>query len=88
MDARTDDGDGGRRDRLGTMTPTSRPLGEFRDAVLALSDDPDPENVARYLAASRALDGFGEGEQDVERRAFAPGAPHREAPAERLDAVA
>jgi len=30
-------------------------LDEFREAVLALSDDPSAVNVARYLAASRAL---------------------------------
>jgi hypothetical protein len=30
----------------------------FVDAVLALSDDPLPENVERYLAASDALEGF------------------------------
>jgi hypothetical protein len=28
----------------------------FVDAVLALSDDPEPENVERYLVASRALE--------------------------------
>jgi hypothetical protein len=28
----------------------------FIDAVLALSDDPKPENVEQYLAASRALE--------------------------------
>jgi hypothetical protein len=28
----------------------------FVETVLALSDDPRPENVARYLAASRALE--------------------------------
>ena len=29
---------------------------EFVDAVLALSDDPGPANLERYLAASRELD--------------------------------
>jgi hypothetical protein len=28
----------------------------FVDAVLALSDDPEPENVERYLVASHALE--------------------------------
>jgi hypothetical protein len=31
------------------------PIDEFRAALLALSDDPSALNVARYLAASRAL---------------------------------
>jgi hypothetical protein len=31
-------------------------LRRFVDAVLALSDDPQPENVERYLVASRALE--------------------------------
>jgi hypothetical protein len=29
---------------------------QFVDAVLALSDDPEPANVERYLEASRALE--------------------------------
>jgi len=28
----------------------------FRDAVLAMGDDPSPANVERYLEASQALD--------------------------------
>jgi len=31
-------------------------LQSFVEAVVALSDDPGPENLERYLAASRALD--------------------------------
>jgi hypothetical protein len=33
-----------------------RVLREMVDAVHALSDDPSPANVERYLASSRALD--------------------------------
>jgi hypothetical protein len=29
---------------------------QFAAAVLAFSEDPDPENLERYLAASRALE--------------------------------
>ena len=28
----------------------------FREAITAFSDDPSPDNLVRYLAASRALD--------------------------------
>jgi len=31
-------------------------LHDFREAVLAFSDDPGPFNLERYLAASRALE--------------------------------
>ena len=31
-------------------------LASFCEAVLALLDDPNPQNVARYLAASRTID--------------------------------
>ena len=31
----------------------------FVEAVLALSDDPRPENIDRYLVASRALESHG-----------------------------
>jgi hypothetical protein len=31
-------------------------LRQFSDAVIAFSDDPGPENLERYLAASRALE--------------------------------
>jgi len=49
--------------KLATWTP-ARPLpgGErsahrqFVDAVIAFSDDPGPENLERYLAASRSLE--------------------------------
>jgi hypothetical protein len=33
-----------------------RAFREFTEAVLALSDDPGPVNLERYLAASRALE--------------------------------
>ena len=33
-----------------------RVLREFIDSVQALADDPSPENLGFYLAASRALD--------------------------------
>ena len=32
------------------------PIGQFVDAVLAFSDDPDPANLSRYLTASRVLE--------------------------------
>ena len=32
------------------------PVRQFVQAVLALSDNPGPENIERYLAASRALE--------------------------------
>jgi hypothetical protein len=35
---------------------TRRAFRQFVDAVLALSDDPEPANVERYLEASRTLD--------------------------------
>jgi hypothetical protein len=44
------------------MTPAELPTDErsavrrFFEAVLALSDDPRPENVERYLVASSALE--------------------------------
>jgi hypothetical protein len=38
------------------MAPTHHTLRELREAVRALSDNPGPETVDRYLAASRALD--------------------------------
>lgn len=50
-------------------------VNRFVDAVRALSDDPRPETVARYLVASRALEDFrssGIGRAaEVERRAAA-----------------
>ena len=33
-----------------------RALVRFRDALVDFADDPSPENVERYLAASQALD--------------------------------
>jgi hypothetical protein len=44
------------------VSPPSQPEPEFarfRDALLDLFDAPSAVNVARYLNASRALDGFG-----------------------------
>jgi hypothetical protein len=48
------------------MRPAELPENEFAavrrfvEAVRRLSADPRPENVERYLVASRALDGFHE----------------------------
>ena len=59
---------------------------EFVDAVLALSDDPGPANLQRYLAASRELEGSRRpresGEQaapaaEVRKRARGRGRPAR-----------
>jgi len=36
--------------------PEPSAVRRFVEAVLALSDDPRPENVGRYLVASRALE--------------------------------
>jgi hypothetical protein len=36
--------------------PKSSAIRDFVDAVHALSDEPSPANVVRYLAASRALE--------------------------------
>jgi hypothetical protein len=36
--------------------PARTPIEQLLDAVLALSDDPRPANVERYLAASRTLE--------------------------------
>jgi hypothetical protein len=36
--------------------PESAAVRAFVDAVLALSDDPQPDNVRRYLVASNALE--------------------------------
>lgn len=33
-----------------------RALVRFRDALVDFADDPSPDNVERYLAASQALD--------------------------------
>jgi hypothetical protein len=41
----------------GDLSPERRrALIRFHDALVDLSDDPSPDNVERYLAASRALD--------------------------------
>jgi hypothetical protein len=42
--------------RLPLGAPAKTAMREFIDAVLALSDDPAPTNVGRYLAASQALE--------------------------------
>jgi hypothetical protein len=38
------------------IEPKASAVRAFVDAVLALSDDPQPENVERYLVASHALE--------------------------------
>jgi hypothetical protein len=38
------------------LEPKASAVRAFVDAVLALSDDPQPENVERYLVASHALE--------------------------------
>jgi hypothetical protein len=38
------------------LDPTPVAVRAFVDAVLALSDDPQPDNVDRYLVASDALE--------------------------------
>jgi hypothetical protein len=43
------------RDKV--VLATRRALQEMLDAVHALSDDPSPANVERYLASSSALEG-------------------------------
>jgi hypothetical protein len=40
----------------GHKPPDRRALQDFIDAVHALSDDPRPANLERYLGSSRALD--------------------------------
>jgi len=42
--------------RAGLTPPERGALQDFVDAVLALSDDPEPANLERYLAASRSLE--------------------------------
>jgi hypothetical protein len=37
-------------------TPASSSVRRFVEAVLAVSEDPQPDNVARYLVASNALE--------------------------------
>jgi hypothetical protein len=39
-----------------TAPPTRKAYLRFRDALIDFSDDPSPENLVRYLAASRALE--------------------------------
>jgi hypothetical protein len=43
--------------RSGEVPKTSA-VRRFVDAVVALSDDPRPDNIERYLVASRALEDF------------------------------
>jgi hypothetical protein len=38
------------------LSPEPSPVRRFVEAVLAVSEDPQPENVERYLVASRALE--------------------------------
>ena len=42
--------------RAGLTPPERGALQDFVDAVLALSDNPEPANLERYLAASRSLE--------------------------------
>jgi len=37
-------------------SPERKAFRDFREAVVAFSDDPGPFNLERYLAASRALE--------------------------------
>jgi hypothetical protein len=49
--------DGLRRIAEGFPPPEPSAVRRFVEAVRALSDDPRPENVERYLLASHALEG-------------------------------
>jgi hypothetical protein len=49
--------------------PGPSAVGRFVEAVLALSDDPAPRNVERYLVASRALDDSSSRKRPRTRRA-------------------
>jgi hypothetical protein len=40
----------------GTPPAKRRAYARFRNAVIDFSDDPSPDNLVRYLAASRQLD--------------------------------
>jgi hypothetical protein len=51
--------DGLRRIAEGFPPPEPLAVRRFVEAVLALSDNPLPENVERYLVASRALEDSG-----------------------------
>jgi len=46
-----------------------RALVRFRDALVDFADDPSPDNVERYLAASQALDATRARGRAVERSA-------------------
>jgi hypothetical protein len=46
----------GLRRIAGGLSPEPSAVRRFVDAVLAVSEDPQPENVERYLVASRALE--------------------------------
>ena len=50
--------DGLRRIAEGFPAPEPSAVRRFVEAVRALSDDPRPENVERYLLASSALEGL------------------------------
>jgi hypothetical protein len=68
---------------VGGMTPAQLESAErtafeqFVAAVLALSDDPEPANVERYLEASRALERSREAFDRHRGRALAPKARAR-----------
>jgi hypothetical protein len=46
------------RSRRFAEVPKTSAMRRFVDAVVALSDDPRPDNIERYLVASRALEDF------------------------------
>ncbi|MCW2976556.1 MAG: hypothetical protein JWM06_1837 [Actinomycetia bacterium] len=48
--------DGLRRIAEELLSPEPSAIRRFVEAVLAVSEDPQPENVERYLVASRALE--------------------------------
>ena len=66
---------------------------QFAWAVLELLDEPGPENVERYLAASRALEDsagrglLAQGQDDGKGRARARRARQAHRPSDRLDTV-
>ena len=80
--------------RAHPATPESSALRRFVGAVQALSQDPAPLNVERYLFASRALEEsvsasgpVGQRQLDQERRARALRAVQMHRPSDRLDAI-
>jgi hypothetical protein len=66
---RIDHADGLRRIAEEGEVPEPSAVRRLVEAVLALSDNPRPENVERYLAASRALEGSRSGKKPRESRA-------------------